>query len=231
MLGTMCDCIVENLGQGCFCLCSAFMQPLGGLVLLSCLMGISMISIAGSAFSTGECLQNNSMTKTALFVDLGLAAFHIFFAIYIQWKLIKTIAGEDEDSTQGMGLAKRMWNIVLYDFVFCIYLPVAFLSFVFGCIQPAWAYTCIDESWDGGGAAWFAGIILVVYGCSAASYLCCWSCLVSCSGLTQRSFRQARSAYVQQTGQRPHAGSEMAAPMAVAQPVIAQPPQALQMPP
>lgn len=189
-------------------------------MLLSFLLGLATLAIAGKT-SSSSCQQESPEVRTAMFINLSLAAFHIFFAVYIQWKLIKTIA-EDTDGNQNMAMATRMWNIVLYDVVFCIYVPVAGFSFVWGFIQPGYASECVREGLDGGNWAWFMGVVFVTYGLAAVSYLCCWTCVVSTCGITQGSFQSARANFMQAQARNPLVGSatQMSPPVVVAMPVV-----------
>lgn len=206
-------------------------------MLLSCLLGVSTIAIAGSTYGS-SCQQEHSNVQTAMWIDLALAASHIFFAVYIQWKLIKALAEPREEAyggSQGMVMAKHMWRIVLYDVAFCFYVPLGAFSFVFGCFQPTWASECVHDGLAGGETAWFFGVLFALYGVLAISYLCCWSCVVTICGITQGSIQQARAAFVQPQGRDPlvpaNPHQAMAPPMvAVAHPVLAQPPVSAAMP-
>lgn len=192
-------------------------------MLLSFFLGLVTLVIAAKT-SSSSCQQEYSQVQTAMFINLALAAFHIFFAVYIQWKLIKTIA-EDSDGNQNMAMATRMWNIVLYDVVFCIYTPVAAFSFVWGFIQPGYASDCVHEGLDGGNWAWFMGVVFVTYGMAAVSYLCCWTCVVSTCGITQGSFQSARANFMQAQARNPLVGSasQMSPPVVVAMPQMSAP--------
>lgn len=128
---------------------------------MSIAFALSMLSLEGFNMSS-DCFQKNDQVRLAAYVNMGLAAVHMFFAIYIQFKLIRDFNGsEGEEPTamqggQGWALAKRMWHIILYDFVFCLYVPVALGSFGFGFYQFGGAHACSTDGHKGSAAAWFA---------------------------------------------------------------------------
>jgi len=206
---------------------------------MSIAFAVSMFSLEGYGLSS-DCYQKNDQVRLAAYVNMGLAAVHVFFAIYIQFKLIRDFNGaEGEDPTAlqggtGWALAKRMWHIILYDFVFCLYVPVAIGSFGFGFYQFGGAHACSSHARDfhGSAAAWFAGVFLVCYGWMTVAYLMCWSCYVACCGLSERTIQQfkdktGRSNPIE--GQGSVDSTQLAT--AVAQPVIAQAPASAPMPP
>lgn len=207
---------------------------------MSIAFALSMLSLEGFNMSS-DCFQKNDQVRLAAYVNMGLAAVHMFFAIYIQFKLIRDFNGsEGEEPTamqggQGWALAKRMWHIILYDFVFCLYVPVALGSFGFGFYQFGGAHACSTDGHKGSAAAWFAGVFLVCYGWMTVAYLMCWSCYVACCGLSERTIQQFKD----KTGRgnpSGEQGSRLSTQLtggittAVAQPVIAQAPVAAPMP-
>lgn len=204
-------------------------------------VGLLIVAVAGSGLGTPcDSDTETSRIRTALFVDLGLAAIHILFAIYIHNKLNKpndqgedllTAGSADAETGGHSGLAGRAWHIVLYDIVFCIYAPVLAGSFVFGWVEVGWFVS--GDCNGNNGMALAAGVLLIMYGMLAPSYLCCWGCCVSIIGLTGDTFfgrissravrggGQGSAAMPGITGAAPSAPP--GEPVLVAQPVLAQP--------
>lgn len=151
-----------------------------------------MVSTLGSNYGS-RCFDDHASVRHAAYTNLGVTAFQVFFAAYIQWTLIKNIAGEVRDTPlRGRELAKQMWHIMLYDFVFCIYVPVSLFAVVFGIVQPSFAATCVSNGVPGGATAVLAGVFLTLQTVLSWAYLTCWGCLVSCFGVGEKAFDSIR---------------------------------------
>lgn len=176
---------VFGCAVSCACLCSPCRRPLGGLILLSLLTCLPIVTLCARALFhlDAKPVQDCDRVATAARVSLVLGAAHVLFAFYAQRQLLARSPGEADDDVEGASsvkgpLSKRAWDLLLHDFVVCLYIPMAAFSFVFGFVSMGWCFACSQDSHG----ALAASVLLVLYGLISSAYFMFWLCTISLCG-------------------------------------------------
>merc|ERR1712060_434597 len=103
-------------------------------------------------------------------LEIAFAVIHMFFAFYIQRRLVTKLNSEEESTT----MSQVVWYLLKYDIGFCLY-------FFFAIAAPSYALYATSavgkcdstESAQGTGAAIF---MACAYGVLEFFYMCCFVC-------------------------------------------------------
>jgi len=225
------EAVLESMCNGCGEACQRVIaplrKPLGGYILLSLILCLSVFASAIYSLHSDKLGSCYHMT-TANGVNAALGVIHIVFALYVQHRLTVGLRSEDgttanNESGGASNLTSRAWHIVLYDLGFCFYLLVFCFSLVWSIFGIAWSLPCRFNSTGIG----LASILLLLHNILAVAYMFCWCCVVSCCGLSDIVIHRLHVTPSQRTPWSPNQSAPLANPCLVAEPVLDDAPTAM----
>lgn len=180
----ICDACCKGLSQACDgcskgcadCIGPITQAPLATYVLVTFSFMAAVVIAAGHSLTTVEC----KGPKSVCLIMCALGLIHASFAFYIQRRLVCAIGKVDAKSMTYKEIASKTSEIMLYDFGFCLYIPVFIGSMCYPLVGASALTDCA-----GTGAAWVAAVLLVLYGLIVGSYFVCWACYNHCCSAAQ----------------------------------------------
>jgi len=161
-------------------------NPLGSFVLGTWLTMLIVVVLAGHSLLTimdreaelveGDICDN---AKTVCYAFIGISLVHACIAIYLQRRLVHSIGDKQYYLMTSSEIAHHTQQIIMYDFVFCIYILFYPASFVYSIYSLGQFGECV-----GSGSAWGAAAILILYAFVMGNYMICWlGCTCCFSGV------------------------------------------------
>jgi len=176
----VCDDSCKGCSQIFDPICKVLDRPLGGYVFMTWLFNIPVAILCLVSLLNSKVTACSAKPLTIyLIVDLILAVSHAGFALYFQLRLVKGLQTVSQDSHHPASeqLMKRAWDIVLYDFGFCIYIFVFIASFGFNVYAISWASACNT----GTPMPFMAGLLLILFAFIGVNFAILWYCSLVCT--------------------------------------------------